>query len=95
MTTREALAIKADAACKRIEEKIIEEWGVKSAPLPRSNRDNEELRVNQLERIADMVDAVERFQSQRTDPRLSAAIELMQSGQWTKAEMETVLLGDE
>jgi len=94
MATLESLAIRSDAACERIENKVIEDWGVKSAPLPRLNRNRDELRANQLERIADMLEAVERFQEQALDPRLVAAVDLVQSGNWTKAEMEAVLLGE-
>ena len=94
MATLESLAIRSDAACERIENKVIEDWGVKSAPLPRLNRNRDELRANQLERIADMLEAVERFQEQALDPRLVAALDLVQSGNWTKAEMEAVLLGE-
>ena len=93
MATLESMAIRADKATTRIENKIINEWGVKSAPLPRTHRVHEELRCNQLERIADMVEAVERFREQGLDPRLVAALDLIHSGNWTKAEMEMVLLG--
>jgi hypothetical protein len=86
------MAIRSEAAIKRIEAKVIGEWGVKSAPLPTSNRDKGVLHCNQLERIADMLDAVERFQAQQADPRLQAAIELVNKVNWTKAELEAILL---
>lgn len=93
MATKESQAIRANAAADRIEHKLIEEWGVKAAPLPRMNRDREALRMNQLELIADMLDAVERFNKQ-VDPRLQAAIEVVSKAQWTKSELEAALLGE-
>jgi hypothetical protein len=41
-----------------------------------------------------MLDAVERFQAEGVDPRLQAAIELVQKANWTKADIESILLGD-
>lgn len=93
MATLESMAIRSNAAINRIEQKLITEWGVKSAPLPRIHKDREMLRCNQLERIADMVESVERFQSENTDSRLQDAINLVQSGNWTKSQLETLLLG--
>lgn len=89
MATLESMAIRSNNAIDRIEEKLVGEWGVKSAPLPRLMKDREMLRCNQLERIADMLDAVE----QNTDSRLQDAIDLVSKANWTKAELEALLLG--
>jgi hypothetical protein len=81
------MAIRSDAAIKRIETRMTQ-LGVQAEPIPRANRDREMLRCNQLERIAAMTEAV----FTQTDPRLDAAIALVSSGNWTKAELEAILL---
>lgn len=86
MATRKALAIKANAACDRIEAALAA--GGVDITLPRLHKDREMLRVQQLEQIAG---AVEQLGS---DGTLDDARELV-SGSWTKDEMTALLLGND
>ena len=54
MATQESMAIRANAACDRIEA-LLRAAGVEVAPLPRIMRDREMLRCVQLEKIAEML----------------------------------------
>lgn len=57
MATLESMAIRSDAACKRIEQKLAE-LGVQVTPIPRLMRDREMLRAVQLEQIAALLEQV-------------------------------------
>jgi hypothetical protein len=84
MASKSSMAIRTDEACTRIEQRMAE-LGVVTAPLPRTNRDRDWLRMNQLMRIADMVDAL------AVDSRLQRAQELIASGNWTKSQIQAIL----
>lgn len=87
MATKVALAIKAEAAIKRIEARA-RDLGVEFDPLPLLYRDHYVLHAIQLEGIADIIDAI------RPDERLEQAMDLVESGNWTKAELEAILRGE-
>jgi hypothetical protein len=67
MATLESMAIRSDAALKRIEDKLTE-LGVQVAPIPRLMRDREMLRCNQLEQIAGLLESVELPQTEPVKP---------------------------
>lgn len=93
MASREALAIQCDAACQRIETRMMDLVGEGLTPIPRTHRDREVLRRDQLNTIADWVDRIETDHvSIQPDPRLETALALLESGNWTKAQMEAALL---
>ena len=95
MASKEALAIMCDQACLRIEGRAKILVGEGLTPIPRTHRDREVLRKQQLETIADWWDRVKtETVSIQSDPRLDAALALLESGNWTKAEMESALRGD-
>jgi hypothetical protein len=85
MASSEALAIACDSALKR-----IEYWLQKNGDgvsIPRLHRDREVLRKIQLETIADALIA-------SSNDTLQEARDLVASGNWTKAELEFILLGE-
>jgi hypothetical protein len=57
MATQESMAVRANAACDRIEA-VLAALGAETAPLPRLMREREMLRCVQLERIADALEKV-------------------------------------
>lgn len=89
MASKEAIAIKCNAAMERIEAWVKANVNEGLTPLPRLHRDREILRKLQLEGIADWLDRAQ----ESVDPRLEQAIALLDSGNWTKADMEAVLRG--
>jgi hypothetical protein len=93
MATLESMAIRSNAACDRIERKM-ERLGVQAERIPRVHRDREMLRCDQLERIAAMTEAIPQSGNTQSDTRLQDAIALASKANWTKAEMEAILLGD-
>lgn len=58
MATLESMAIRSDAACNRIEQKLAA-LGVDVTPIPRLMREREMLRTVQLETIAKLLDQLE------------------------------------
>lgn len=90
MASKEALSIQCDKSLIRIEERAKELVGEGLTPIPRTHRDREILRRDQLHTIADWWDRVKTT----SDPRLEAALALLESGNWTKSQMEAVLLGE-
>lgn len=93
MASAKALAIACNAACERIEAWAQANVTEGLTPLPRLHRDREILRKLQLETIADWLDRAGENPAQ--DSTLLAARELVASGNWTKAELEALLLGDD
>jgi hypothetical protein len=77
MATLESMAIRSNAACKRIEARL-NALGVESEPLPRSHQDRDMLRTIQLEQIADALESIELPQAvapvqSRNPPRVKVA----------------------
>jgi hypothetical protein len=79
MASPKAVAVRAERACGDIERKL-------GIALPRVHRDRELLRAIQLEAIASALESAD-------DPRLGAALALLESGRWSKDDMRKALLG--
>lgn len=89
MASPVAIAKACDRACARIEAWAADNVAEGLTPLPRLNRDMGILRKQQLETIADWLDRA----NPSTDSTLDEARKLVSSGNWTKAELEALLLG--
>lgn len=89
MASARMIAIKCNEACTRIEAWANQHVDSELTPLPRSNRDRELLRKQQLETIADWLERA----TPATDERLVMAQNLVKGGNWTKAQMKAILLG--
>jgi hypothetical protein len=89
-----AINIACIEACERIEARMYELTGLDLTPLPRNHRDNDILRKQQLETIADWLERVPEGDN-GGDNRLTKALALLDSGTWTKAEMEDALTGQD
>lgn len=86
MASPVAIAIACDDACKKIEDQVQALGGGELA-LPRLHKDRELLRRNQLQLIADALETID-------ISSFHAARDLVASGEWTKAQLEEILLGE-
>lgn len=89
MASPKQIAIACEKACKRIDTWAKANVDNELTPLPRTHRKREMLRKQQLETIADWLERA----ASATDERLAMAQKLVKGGNWTKAQMEAILLG--
>ena len=95
MASPTAIAIQCEESTNRIDARMKILIGEGLTPLPRTHRDREILRRDQLHTIADWLDRIPEAGDHEPDDRLIRALDLVASGNWTKAQMEAILLGDD
>lgn len=88
MASATAIAIECDKQLKRIEAAL----GLDDQSIRRTHKDTGQLRLIQLRAIADAFE-LELDDRWERDNQLKEAKKLVDSGSWTKTEMESVLLG--
>ena len=93
MATLEALNIESEHHVARIEKRIKELTGLDLTPMPRTNKNRDILRRDQLGTIADWLERVP--SGGDSSSALDKARALIASGKWTKPEMEAALSLDE
>lgn len=92
MATQEAINIQCIGYIDRIEKRIQELTGLDLTPMPRNHKDNDILRMQQLQNIASWL---ERIETSSNDNVLDSARQLVTSGKWSKDKMENILLGSD
>ena len=95
MASPEAIAIQTEAFVERIEARIFELTGLDLTPMPRTNKDPNILRRDQLRNVANWLERVP-VASQSSESDLLVEIRaLVASGKWTKPQLEALLKGDD
>lgn len=89
MASAEALSIQREKHINRIEAWALANVGEGLTPLPRVHKDPIQHSLVLVSTIADWLD-----RAVLVDDTLQQARELVQSGNWTKADMEALLLGE-
>lgn len=90
MASPRMIAIACDEACQRIEAWAAVHVDEGLTPLPRVQRDRELLRKNQLTTIADWLERADMGNNSVLDEVKA----LVSKANWTKAELEAIVLGD-
>lgn len=94
MATLESINKQALEHIERIETFFQQHVSPELTPLPRTHKNRDLLRLQQLSTIADWLDRVPvQGETAADDTRLADALALIESGSWTKADMESALLG--
>ena len=93
MATQEAINIECIGYIEHIEQRIFELTGLDLTPMPRNHKDRDLLRRDQLRNIASWLDRIPDPQPQPESDTLARARALVQSGKWTKPELEALLGG--
>lgn len=89
MASEVAIAIKREQHINRIEQWALAHVGEGLTPLPRTHKDK---MLHSLILVSTIADWLER--AVPVDKTLEQARELVRSGNWTKAELEALLLGE-
>ncbi len=96
MASREALAIQTEALVNRIEARFKELTGLDFTPMPRTHKDKDILRREQLHNVANWLDRVPVASNESESDALASVRALVASGKWTKPELEALLMkGDD